>query len=213
MTKKTIQKVTGLLAFGMLLGMLALTQNAYAQSATQTMTPKQIVTAVKGGATVAFVDADGNVIWSSDASTAPTPALVAEAAKVVITTADGEVIEAPVVTNPQGRPVLMVDGHYLGLGVLLHNAGYGERLGARQHRQQNVASDSSCGRGKGEHSAKPGRGREHQAGRHGSQNSSQNGSQNGSNCNHQQGDQGQHHGEHNGNHGHDGDHQGNPAGN
>ena len=148
MMKKTIQKVTGFLAFGMLLGVLALGQNAYAQSATQTMTPKQIVMAVKSGATVAFVDADGNVIWSSDESTAPTPALLAEAAKVVITTANGEVIEAPVATNPQGRPALMVDGHYLGLGALLQKAGYGDALQhagygrqAGANRQQNAGGN------------------------------------------------------------------------
>ena len=120
MTK--FKKMTTLL---LALGILAL-GSAFATAGTpgKPALPDEIVAAIDSGAVITFYDADGNALWSSDGEVAFDPALLEQVAEVVIADADGNVIEdLPVVTGPGGKLVVQVDDGYLGLGILLKEAG------------------------------------------------------------------------------------------
>jgi len=120
MTK--FKKMTTLL---LALGILAL-GSAFATAGTpgKPALPDEIVAAIDSGAVITFYDADGNALWSSDSEVAFDPALLEQVAEVVISDAEGNVIEdLPVTTGPNDNLVVEYEDGYFGLGILLKEVG------------------------------------------------------------------------------------------
>ena len=112
----TLILALGILAFGSAL--------AAAGAGNQPALPDEIAAALDGDAVIVFYDAEGNVVWSSDSEQTFDPALLERVAEVVISDANGNVVEdLPVITGPKDKPVIVVDDYYFGLGTLLKEAG------------------------------------------------------------------------------------------
>lgn len=107
------------------LGILALgTAFATAGSGNRPALPDEVAAAIDSGAVIAFYDADGNTLWSSDSEAAFDPALLEQVAEVIISDADGNVTyDLAVTTNPNGKLVIETDEGFFGLGALLKEAG------------------------------------------------------------------------------------------
>jgi len=133
------KRISAYLVFGMLLGVLSIgsTVAIAASGANQPQNPKQIAAAVVDGATISFYDADGNLIWSSEEGVAPDASILSQVARVVITNADGEVVEdLATVVGPKGMPVVIIDGRRVSLGILLNEAGYAPQMNGQGARNQ-----------------------------------------------------------------------------
>jgi len=114
--------------------------------------PPSIQQALDQGATVTFVDADGNAVWTSTLGLEPRSDLLALAAKVIVYDASGNVVlELPVVLGNDNHPLIQtqngtVEAEKFAKAMLQSpgmRSGFGEdsgRLEGSEHRGQDEAS-------------------------------------------------------------------------
>ena len=120
-----MMKLKKMMVLILALGVLALGSTfAAAGAGNQPALPDEIVAALDGDVVMVLYDAEGGVVWSSDSEEAFDPALLEQVARVVISDAEGNVIEdLPVVTGPNDNLVVEYEDGYFGLGMLLKEFG------------------------------------------------------------------------------------------
>jgi len=122
---------------------------AFASSGNQPALPDELASALSEGAIITFYDADGNALWSSADGAAFDPALLEQAAEVVISDDAGNVIEdLPIVAGPNDNPAIQIDDQLLGLGILLKEAGLTQTgskdgLGTQKRERRQVSEDQA----------------------------------------------------------------------
>jgi len=127
---------------------LSLTALGFAQSQSPYTLPPEIEEVVQGASLIVVVDADGNVIWSSDQGVPLNEVELPEGAVLVVYDAEGNaVLELALVAGPKDNVLVQLpDGSLLPPGQLIRELAPGEGEGAmNQHRYRHQTQTQNAG--------------------------------------------------------------------